>query len=152
MIKTIQKKIVVSAIIMIVLILLLTACATHEKVKNSHVKELVKEIEMIDGVYKIESSNIRGVYLRIDIYVQGNFLEESSHEIFGLIKEYLNINTANELMEEFNSEYPPDIRVYIRNKDGEILFDFIGSYFEPVSDKTIPPIHEQYKWWGLKAD
>lgn len=132
-------------LILILLLLILTvSCATTKKVKNSQVKELVNEIKKIEFVSKTDVYYL-GSSVVMDIYVEEDLTEDNSLEVLDLAKEYLDEDTKNELIKELKTTYPPDIKIMIRDKEGKIIFDFLGSCYESYH-RGIPPDFDQYEW------
>jgi len=139
-----KRKLFLSIFILLSLLLLLSACLVTKKAGNLHVNNLLEEIKKLEDVQKVEICK-RGFSLIIDVYVEEGFTKEGSLKILELAKEYLDVNTVNELTMEFNQEYPPDTDIFIRDMDGNILFGISGSCYESYH-RGIPPDYTQYVW------
>ena len=118
------------------------------KINNPHVNELLIEIRKIESVIEAgaNTGGGQGSSFRIEISVEDGFTEADSILILNLAREYLDKDTVSELMLEFNQKYPPDTNVYIRDKDRNVLFEFQGSYYKPLSERNASPDYAQYEW------
>lgn len=112
--------------------------------KNKNVQAVMQEIKKLDFVKKTEIE-YRGFSLILDIYVQSAIQPDEQERIESIVQENFGGNAAKTLQQELETDVRPDVCVYIRNENGAILVETIGSCYA-TSDRTGKPDCDFYNW------
>lgn len=126
-------------------LLVISSCDRTDKVKHPSVNQLADNIEKIENVEKAYGE-YRAFDLIIEVSVSDEFdVEKNGEKILNLAKKYLDTDAMEEMRKEQKEEYPLDVAIYIRDKDGKILTDIEGSRYEDHK-RSRAPDYDEYVW------